>query len=51
MEVALRWHDSREEHLRCFANSKPTPERGRHAAGFRGGVTAVVNAYARSGCC
>ncbi|MFK0259400.1 ATP-binding protein [Streptomyces sp. NPDC090445] len=47
VEVALRWHDSREEHLHCFANSKPTPEGGTHAAGFRDGVTAAVNAYAR----
>ncbi|WP_171171467.1 DNA gyrase subunit B [Streptomyces sp. I05A-00742] len=47
MEVALRWHDSPEERVRSYANSRPTSEGGSHTAGFRDGVTAAVNRYAR----
>ncbi|WP_405851346.1 hypothetical protein OG361_01045 [Streptomyces sp. NBC_00090] len=47
MEVALRWGDSREERVRSFANSRATREGGTHEVGFRDGVTAAVNAYAR----
>ncbi|WP_310727946.1 ATP-binding protein [Streptomyces sp. N2A] len=47
VEVALRWCNSREERVRSFANSRPTPEGGTHAVGFRDGVTAAVNAYVR----
>ncbi|MEU2281498.1 ATP-binding protein [Streptomyces sp. NPDC013178] len=47
MEVALRWCDSPEERIRGFANSRATLEGGTHEAGFRAGVTAAVNAYAR----
>lgn len=46
-EVALRWHASHEERVRSFANSRPTPGGGTHLLGFRDGVTAAVNAYAR----
>jgi DNA gyrase subunit B len=45
VEVALRWCGSREERVRSFANSQPTPDGGTHAAGFRDGVAAAVNAY------
>ncbi|UUU26881.1 ATP-binding protein [Streptomyces sp. DSM 40750] len=47
VEVALRWCDSREERVRSFANSRPTPHGGTHAEGFRDGLAAAVNAYAR----
>ncbi|WP_371094920.1 hypothetical protein [Streptomyces sanglieri] len=47
VEVALRWCGSREERIRCFANSVPTPEGGTHAKGFRDGVAAAVTSYAR----
>lgn len=47
VEVALRWCDSREERVRTFANSRPTPEGGTHTEGFRDGVAAALNAYAR----
>ena len=46
-EVALRWCASREERIRGFANSRPTPYDGTHVEGFRDGVAAAVNAYAR----
>ncbi|MFF8271796.1 DNA gyrase subunit B [Streptomyces sp. NPDC016562] len=47
VEVALRWHVSREERLQGYANSEPTPYGGRHMEGFRDGVAAAVNAHAR----
>ncbi|MER6199493.1 DNA gyrase subunit B [Streptomyces sp. NPDC001586] len=47
MEVALRWCGSGEERVEGFANSRPTPEGGAHVEGFRDGVAAAVNAYAR----
>ena len=46
-EVALRWCSSREERVRTFANSSPTPYGGTHLVGFREGAAAAVNAYAR----
>jgi DNA gyrase subunit B len=48
VEVALRWCGSREQRVRSFANSQPTPEGGTHALGFRDGLAAAVNAYART---
>lgn len=47
VEVALRWCASREERVRSFANGLPTPDGGTHAVGFREGLAAAVNAYAR----
>ncbi len=47
VEVALRWCHSREERVRSFANSRPTPGGGTHEEGFRDGVAAALNAYAR----
>jgi len=47
VDVALRWSDSREERVRGFANSSPTVEGGTHLLGFRDGLAAAVNAYAR----
>ncbi len=47
VEVALSWRGLGEERIRTFVNSVPTPEGGTHADGFRAGVTAAVNTYAR----
>ncbi|GHH71667.1 hypothetical protein GCM10018781_33330 [Kitasatospora indigofera] len=47
LEVSLRWRGSGEERLRSFANSRPTPGGGTHESGFRDGLAAAVNAYAR----
>ncbi|MFE3943803.1 DNA gyrase subunit B [Streptomyces sp. NPDC059118] len=47
VEVALRWGDSRDERIRSFANSAPTPEGGTHVQGFRDGVAAALTSYAR----
>ncbi|MDX2543768.1 ATP-binding protein [Streptomyces sp. WI04-05B] len=46
VEVALRWCGSHEERIRSFANSRPTVG-GTHELGFRDGVVAAVDAYAR----
>ncbi|MER6625452.1 DNA gyrase subunit B [Streptomyces sp. NPDC000931] len=47
VEVALSWRGLGEERIRAFADSVPTPGGGTHADGFRAGVTAAVNTYAR----
>ncbi|MEV7446899.1 hypothetical protein AB0O22_38120 [Streptomyces sp. NPDC091204] len=47
MEVALHWYGSGEERIEGFANSRRTPDGGTHVEGFRDGVAAAVNAYAR----
>lgn len=47
MEVAFQWRGSGAERVRSFANSLPTPGGGTHEEGFRDGVAAAVNAYAR----
>lgn len=47
VEVALRWCGSPEERVRSYANCRSTPEGGTHAAGFRDGVAAAINAQAR----
>ncbi|MFF3699474.1 DNA gyrase subunit B [Streptomyces sp. NPDC002221] len=46
VEVALRWHDTDDQLVRSFANSRPTGG-GTHELGFREGVTAAVNTYVR----
>ncbi|MDX3521959.1 hypothetical protein PV725_29075 [Streptomyces scabiei] len=48
VEVALRWCGGRGAGVRSFANSHPTPEGGTHLSGFLDGVSAAVDAYARS---
>jgi DNA gyrase subunit B len=47
VEVALRWCDSHEERVASYANSLPTAGGGTHELGFRDGLAAAVNAYAR----
>ncbi|CAL9593722.1 DNA gyrase subunit B [Streptomyces sp. enrichment culture] len=47
MQVAFRWHDSPEERITSFVNCRSTDEGGTHVEGFRTGVTAAVNTYAR----
>ncbi|MFF2846603.1 hypothetical protein ACFVT5_09745 [Streptomyces sp. NPDC058001] len=47
VDVALSWSGSREEQVRTFANSVPTPQGGTHTEGFRAGVAAAVTAHAR----
>ncbi|MFJ1709937.1 ATP-binding protein [Kitasatospora sp. NPDC088346] len=47
VEVALRWCASGEERVASYANSRPTTGGGTHELGFRDGLAAAVNAYAR----
>ncbi|MER5688561.1 DNA gyrase subunit B [Streptomyces sp. NPDC002205] len=47
LEVALWWCGSHEERVVSFANSRPTPGGGTHMVGFRDGLAAAVNTYAR----
>lgn len=47
VEVALKWSRDATGDMRTFANSRPTPEGGSHLVGFREGVTAAVDAFAR----
>ncbi|MEV7935983.1 DNA gyrase subunit B [Kitasatospora sp. NPDC088264] len=47
VEVAFRWCDTREERVASYANSRPTTGGGTHELGFRDGLAAAVNAYAR----
>ncbi|GGS52218.1 hypothetical protein GCM10010221_59110 [Streptomyces parvus] len=45
-EVALSRRSAREERVRSFANSAPTPEGGTHEDGFRTGVAAALTEHA-----
>ncbi|KQV12647.1 DNA gyrase subunit B [Kitasatospora sp. Root107] len=47
VEVALRWRTSREARVLGFVNSRPTSGDGTHEMGFRDGMAAAVNGYAR----
>ncbi|MFD5435466.1 ATP-binding protein [Kitasatospora sp. NPDC127067] len=49
VEAAWRWRGRGEERIRSFANGRPTPRGGTHEAGFRDGVAAALDAYARKG--
>jgi len=46
VEVALQYIDDIEESLQSFVNVIPTPDEGTHVAGFRSGLTRIINKYA-----
>ena len=45
-EVAFQYIDDIEENIQSFVNVIPTPDEGTHVAGFRSGLTRVINDYA-----
>ncbi len=47
VEFAIQHTTEFTESLYSFVNNIPTPEGGTHEAGFRSGLTRVLNAYAR----
>jgi DNA gyrase subunit B/topoisomerase-4 subunit B len=45
LEVALRWTESTDEHLRSYANGIPTASGGTHENGFRAAVNRALRNY------
>ena len=45
-EVVIQYHNLEDEEIISFVNTIPTPDGGRHVAGFRSAVTKSINVFA-----
>jgi DNA gyrase subunit B len=46
VEMVLQYHTGEDEEIVSFVNTIPTPDGGRHVAGFRSALTKAVNFFA-----
>jgi DNA gyrase subunit B len=45
LEIVFQYHDQDDEEIISFVNTIPTPDGGRHVAGFRSALTKAVNVF------
>ncbi len=46
VEVVLQYHTDEDEEIVSFVNTIPTPDGGKHVAGFRSALTKAINVFA-----
>jgi DNA gyrase subunit B len=46
VEIVMQYHDQDDEEIISFVNTIPTPDGGRHVAGFRSALTKAINVFA-----